>query len=227
MSTMDGDESVIEKEPAQASKSSYLKERLSQPIVCKNAFAHIRYATIGNVEYVNCHPYTKKDITGRRWTQIHNGTIFDFAPANKYTKIQKGTSDSERIFLYLVDVINNAEDVALERKHHHLTFKERFKILDCQLSNMAKGNKLNFIMYDGEYMYVHTNYKDSLHYLKLDEGTVFSTAPITDDNWKKVHFTQLVAFKEGVEVARGTVHGNEYIETEDDLKFIYQNFAEL
>ena len=40
-------EAMIEKEPLQAAKSHYLKERLSVPIYAKTAVAHIRYATIG------------------------------------------------------------------------------------------------------------------------------------------------------------------------------------
>lgn len=34
--------------------------------------------------------YTKKDDSGRRWTVIHNGTIFDYPPLYKYMKLQKG-----------------------------------------------------------------------------------------------------------------------------------------
>ncbi len=92
---------LIEKESIKASRSNYLRERLSQPVSAKILLAHIRYATIGNVEYKNCHPFTGKDGSGRRWTLIHNGTIFDFAPLYPYTKKQKGDTDSERIFLYL------------------------------------------------------------------------------------------------------------------------------
>ena len=84
LACMDGKEVMIEKEPVKASVSQYLKARLTVPVQVKNAFAHIRYATIGNVDYKNSHPYTGKDRSGRRWTLIHNGTIFDYPPLNKY-----------------------------------------------------------------------------------------------------------------------------------------------
>ena len=113
---------LVEKESIKASCSNYLRERLSQPINAKILLAHIRYATIGNVEYKNCHPFTGKDSTGRRWTLIHNGTIFDFAPLNPYVKKQKGDTDSERIFLYLLDKLNEAQTKAGTRLH----FEERF-----------------------------------------------------------------------------------------------------
>ena len=87
---------LVEKESVKASESNYLRERLSQPITEKLLLAHIRYATIGNVEYKNCHPFTGKDCTGRRWTLIHNGTIFDYPALYPYLKTQKGDTDSER-----------------------------------------------------------------------------------------------------------------------------------
>lgn len=99
----------IEKEPIQASKSNHLRERLSTPIIAKTALAHIRYATVGNIDYNNCHPFIAKDQQGRTWTLIHNGTIFNGKPLNKYADFQNGETDSERILLYLVDQINQAE----------------------------------------------------------------------------------------------------------------------
>ena len=111
---------LIEKESIPAYKSNYLKERLSQPIEARIMLAHIRYATIGNVEYKNCHPFTGKDNTGRRWTLIHNGTIFDYAPLNSYIQKQIGDTDSERVFLYLIDRLNAAQ----EKKGSRLFFEE-------------------------------------------------------------------------------------------------------
>lgn len=222
LACLDGNEAFVEKEPLQATKSNYLKERLSQPVIAKNVFAHIRYATIGNVEYRNCHPYTKKDNSGRRWTEIHNGTIFDFPPLYKYVKLQKGDTDSERILLYLVDKINQAE--AGDKR---LSGRERFTILDCIIGNMAKGNKLNMLLYDGKYMYVHTNYKNSLYYLEKNGAILFSTQPLSREDWKPVPFTRLMAYKDGKVVFEGTNHGNEYFDSEEDLKFIYQSFSQL
>lgn len=223
LACLEGNEAVIEKEPMQATKSNYLKERLSHPIQADNVFAHIRYATIGNVEYRNCHPYTQKDVSGRRFTMIHNGTIFDFPPLYKYVKSQKGDTDSERVLLYLIDKINDAE----KANNYVLSGEERFKILDCIFSNLSKGNKLNLIMYDGEYMYVHTNYKDSLYYLEKKEGILFSTQPLSNENWKPVPFTTLLGYKDGELVFKGTNHKNEYIDSEENMRFIYQIFSDL
>ena len=60
--TFEGNTASIEKQPMQASKSLRLQARLAESVEAAAAFGHIRYATIGQIEYDNCHPYT-------RWTQ--------------------------------------------------------------------------------------------------------------------------------------------------------------
>lgn len=224
LARMEGDESVIEKEPVRADRSAYLKQRLSMPIEDKTVFAHIRLATIGNVDYQNCHPFTRKDDGGRRWTLNHNGTIFDFPPLAQYVATQSGDTDSERILMYIVDKVSRTE--------HHLgrqmEAEERFRMLDCLVSNMAKGNnKLNFILYDGELMYVHTNYRNSLYYRETGSGAMFSTRPLGRDIWEPVPFTTLLAYREGDLLFTGTNHGNEHIFNEEDMKYIFQIFANL
>lgn len=213
----------VEKEPMQASKSNYLKERLSVPFQAKNAFAHIRYATIGNVEYRNCHPYTKKDKSGRWWTLIHNGTIFDYAPLNKYVSIQNGDTDSERILLYLVELVDQEE----RRLQRPLDAKERFWLLDSVIATMAEGNKLNLMLYDGELFYVHTNYQDSLYELEKENQFLFSTSPLSQEAWHPVTFTTLLAYQNGKRVLTGTNHGKEYKDSEENMKFLYSIFSNL
>lgn len=223
MASMEKTQVQIEKEPMQASKSIYLKERLSVPILMKNGLAHIRYATIGNVEYKNCHPYTMKDASGRQWTLIHNGTIFDYQPLDKYVNIQNGDTDSERILLYLVGLVSQREN-ELQRQ---LNEEERFRLLDAAFVKMSKGNKLNLMLYDGELFYVHTNYAKSLYELKKENQVLFSTTPLSEEDWYPVTFTTLLAYKMGRLILTGTNHGNEYKDSEENLKLLYSIFAEL
>lgn len=214
---------LIEKESVKASDSNYLRERLSQPISEKLLLAHIRYATIGNVEYKNCHPFTGKDVTGRRWTLIHNGTIFDYPALYPYLKTQNGDTDSERIFLYLLDRLNDATRKNGARLH----FEERFALLDEIICDMAKGNKLNLLFTDGKYLYVHTNCKGTMHCLSKNGITLISTQPLSDENWQLVPFGQLLAFNKGKLIKTGTEHHHEYIHSEDEMKLLYQIFANL
>ncbi|MBQ9673792.1 MAG: class II glutamine amidotransferase [Ruminococcus sp.] len=219
----DGNNVSVEKEPVQASKSLYLKNRLSHQIIVKTAMAHIRYATIGNVEYRNCHPYSKFDNRSRRWTMIHNGTIFEYSPLDKFFKKQKGDTDSERILLYIIEQINTQQK-AIGRP---LDPEERFDLLDSIVCDMAKGNKLNLLIFDGEYMYAHSNYFGSLHYLETDGGMLFSTLPLNDEGWRKLPLTTLHAFKNGKLAFKGTNHRNEFFDNEESLKYLYQIFADL
>lgn len=213
----------IEKEPIKASKSSYLKEKLSEPIITKTALAHIRYATIGNIDYKNCHPYSITDNCDRRWTLIHNGTIFEYKPLCKFLKLQNGETDSERILMYMIEQINKKQ----KEKGKILNAEERFTLLDSVICDMSKGNKLNLLFFDGEYIYAHTNYADSLHYLETESGVVFSTLPLTNDEWKNLPMTTLFAYKNGKLKFSGTNHRQEYFDNEESLKYLYQIFSDL
>lgn len=50
--------------------------------ICRNSIktskciAHIRRATIGDVDIKNTHPFSKNDNSGRRWVLAHNGTMY-------------------------------------------------------------------------------------------------------------------------------------------------------
>ena len=200
-----------------------MNERLSQPVKSKILLAHIRYATIGNVEYKNCHPFTARDITGRRWTLIHNGTIFDYEPLKPYVKTQTGDTDSERIFLYMVDCINEAT----HEKGAVLSFEERFKLFDRIICDMSVGNKLNLLFSDGKYLYAHTNCIGTLHYLQKNGAALIATKPITAENWQPVPFARLLAFHKGKLVQTGTTHNHKYTESEEAMKLLYQIFANL
>ncbi len=214
---------LVEKESLQACASHYLQERLSQPISEKILLAHIRYATIGNVEYRNCHPFTGRDNTGRRWTLIHNGTIFDFSPLSRYVRKQNGDTDSERIFLYLMDCLNNAQN----RKGDRLVFEERFALLDTIMCEMSKENKLNLLFSDGKYLYAHTNCRGTLYYLTTGSTTLLATVPLSEDEWQPLPFARLLAFYQGRLFRTGTNHNNEYVENEKSMQLLYSIFASL
>ncbi len=222
LAVMDGNEVQIEKEPLQASRSFYLHERLSEPIRAKNLLAHIRYATIGNLCFSNCHPFSGKDSSGRRWTLIHNGTIFEYAPLNGYIKKQQGETDSERILLYILDCMNRSI-----RENGPLEDRVRFRILDEVICEMAAGNKLNLLFFDGEYMYVHTNYENSLYFSQEEDRTCFATRPLGDALWEPVPMTTLLAYRGGELVFTGTNHGNCYVRDQKAIDQLYQIFSHL
>ena len=223
LAILDSDKFSVIKEPLKARSSIMLGNVLLNPIVSKTALAHIRLATIGDKEFYNCHPFVKKDNAGRRWTLIHNGTIFDCPDLCKYSTIEEGETDSERILLAIVDHINKFEAF----KGESLSLKERFNIVSDLIRDMAYTNKLNLIIHDGEQMYVHTNLRESLHYLKDENGIFISTQALDDNEWVEFPLNTVLSFSKGELLFESEPHLNEYVETEEQLRFIEKFISSL
>ena len=179
LAVLDTDPVTIDREPVMASSSLYLKDRLLGTIETSKCIGHIRFATIGGDSIKNTHPFARYDISGRQWVLAHNGTIFDYPPLNPYIQKQVGDTDSERVFLFLMDRLNAAQ----ERKGSRLVFEERFELFDNIICDMAKGNKLNLLFSDGKYLYAHTNCRGTLYYLTKNNATILSTHPLSEEAW--------------------------------------------
>jgi predicted glutamine amidotransferase len=93
------------KEPVAATKSATFKDKLAHS-PSDGALLHLRWATEGmDVKESNTHPFTYNGISF-----IHNGSISPFNSLDphispKYLALAKGTTDSERYFLYLLTEI--------------------------------------------------------------------------------------------------------------------------
>ena len=196
------------KEPCQACVSELLRQKLSDFPEQRAAIAHIRFATVGSVKPENCHPYYGTDSSGRMWTLVHNGTIYSGRNLTKYLEKQQGDTDSERIFLYLIEEINHAIAVS----SRDLTEEERFRIVEQIVISLASRNKLNLLIYDGDLLYVHKNMKGTLHYLQKQDSILFSTEILNDDaNWQSFPLAKLCAFRDGHKVFEGTEHGKIFV----------------
>lgn len=199
----------IIKEPVCASGSRIINDVIRKTEPQTSMLAHIRLATVGAIKYENCHPYTGFDASGRRWTLIHNGTIYSGVELSKYLSEQSGDTDSERIFLYLIDEINKATVL----NNAPLSITQRCGIVDKFAVTLSPRNKLNFMIYDGEVLYVHKNMQDTLSYKRLDSGIIFSTEPLDNNDWEQFPMTQMNAFKNGECIFEGTIHEHEFIPT--------------
>jgi len=216
------DKLEIFKGPEKATESKQLKAILSNQILAKNAFAHIRLATTGITNLSNCHPFTKSDNNGRQWTLMHNGTIFKCDLLDKYVDMQIGQTDSERILYYIIDEINRIED----QNQRILSEEELFNLINNIIINLSESNKLNIMIYDGNLMYIHINKEDSLYSLKYDDCLIFSTRPVSNDKWTPVNINIVYAVKDGKIVYQGCRHEYEYVLTEDNLDLIYQRLSQ-
>lgn len=214
---------TLEKEPVRASSSTYLEHRLSCSIEADNLLAHIRKATIGEMTYANCHPFVWDDDSGRTWTLIHNGTVFEPHLISPFFSRQEGTTDSEGVLLYLIDRINrrmNAEKKAL-------THAERFQEISEGVTALAACGKLNLILYDGEQMYVHSNYRGYLHYSKEADSCCFSTLPLAMRHWEPLPLNQVFGYISGELVHQGEPHPYEHLDGRHDMSLIYGAYASL
>lgn len=220
----------MEKEPVRALDSIYLRHRLSREVLSHNLAAHLRRATVGQVEYANCHPFIWDDDSGRTWTLIHNGTIFNPGGTCNYATRQEGSTDSERMHLYIIDRCN---ELIRENGTEFMEIPEnRFRLIEDIIAEMSCGNKLNLILYDSEYMYVHTNSPGTLHMVHKDGVYIFATRPvssddITDAEWKLAPMNRLLVYRNGEHVWSGHPHSNVFDESMYDFISVYSAFAAL
>lgn len=208
IATFHGGGVTVEKEMLRAIDSGYLQKRLSAPVTEPLLLAHIRKASVGALELGNCHPFVKYDGSGRRWTLIHNGTIFRGERLEQYAMVQYGSTDSERILLYIIEQMQRLER-GLGRP---ATDSERFACLDDAIAAIAPGNKVNLIIYDGVQMYVHANMEASLYWLIRPEAVMVSTRPLSDEDWQPVPLSTLIALGSGRELLRGADRKHVYVE---------------
>ncbi|MCD8006686.1 MAG: class II glutamine amidotransferase [Oscillospiraceae bacterium] len=223
LATFYGNSTSLEKEPVTAADSEYLRHRLSHKVEIRAMIAHIRKATVGTMDYENCHPFVLRDSSQRCWTFAHNGTMFDCPMLDGYYHVQEGGTDSERVLYCFVDNINKAITAA----GRELTEAERFSLIDKLVCRVTPGNKMNFLLSDSEYIYVHTNYANSLYYLHTQGGTLFATVPLGHHSWEPMPFTTLCVYQDGNLVYTGTCHGNEYIDNISDTRYLFLDYSAL
>jgi glutamine amidotransferase len=224
-------EAVVTRSAERADRSSSAQRFLSQARHYTNAIAHIRAATIGQVEPENCHPFTATDNSHRRWTLIHKGTVFDFEPLNPYFHQQAGATDSERILLYLIDHMN----VMIAEKGAPLEADERFAVFSRMVRDMSVGNCLNLVVFDSDQFFIHTNYQGALNLLASEGRALFCTSKLSSafalvapgSRWQPLPLCTPLVFKHGQLVNSGVSHGHEYFDNENDLRYLFQDYAGL
>ena len=214
----------IEKEPVQATRSPYLAARLTEPVDASTLLAHIRKATVGANDRVNCHPFVGRDNRGRVWTLVHNGTVFRGDALAPYFPLQEGRTDSERILLHLLARVSARQDVLARA----LTPEERFAEFALLVRDLAPGNKLNLLAFDGDLLYAHANLAGSLHALPLDGALLLSTRPLsTSSDWAPIPLCTPVAYRTGALAFTAPAHPHEYTPSPSDFHLFFADYAAL
>lgn len=208
LATFDGGRTNIRTEMIAAVNSTILPGILQALPDSRLLFAHIRRATIGGVRPENCHPFSEKDASGRTWTLMHNGTIFNGTELLPFRSRQKGDTDSERILLYLIGLLNEQ----MQNRSEALCAEERFQAVNFMVKELSYRNKLNLLLFDGSRMYVHVNMRDTLFVRQEEKAALFSTTPLTQEGWEPLPLNTLIAYEDGQLVCCGQRHLNEYID---------------
>ena len=131
-----------------------------------------------------------------------------------------GTTDSERILYYIVDRVNGLIASGGDDK-------AKFELISSIVREITPGNKVNFLLYDGDYFYIHKNEPGTLYRLVRPGIAVFSTHPLDDEKWEEFPGNQLIVYRNGDIVYEAEPHGNTYIHDEEKMRFLYLDHSML
>lgn len=183
------------------------------PIKSKNVIAHIRKASIGEVQLENTHPFVR-ELWGEYWVFAHNGDLFDFSPTLSGCYLPVGNTDSERAFCSIL-------------QHLKHSFREKPELSDLCKAFRNKAEELsgfgifNFLLSNGEFLLAHCS--TDLYYLirqhpftnaqlkdldmeinfnelttQTDRVAVITTQPLTsNEQWQKIESGQCIIFRNG------------------------------
>lgn len=169
--------------------------------VSKLALCHIRFKTHGPASAENCHPFSKYDTRGIKWTLIHNGYIEDSPAVAALGTLQVGETDSERILMCIVEAINSFYEHSWLPDPNEF-FVNLYSQIETVLHQLATLGKTNLVFTDNltNNMYVYMNHPNTLFFLKTSTGVHVSTTKLSNEDWVAVEPYKLHIFNNGVKI---------------------------
>jgi glutamine amidotransferase len=156
----------------QASNSALAEFLRSFPIRARTVLAHIRRATQGPVELVNCHPFVR-EWGGRYWSFCHNGNLEGFYPRLSGAHLPVGSTDSERAFCWLLQQL---------RRHFRRPPADGWRHFAPVIAELAQSisahGAFNFLLSDGQALYAHCG--SQLSWVRRTHP--FPTVQLVDDD---------------------------------------------
>ncbi len=187
-----------------------------QGVKSKIVISHVRWASRGNISYVNTHPFVRR-LWERDCVFAHNGTLLGLKEDPDYELEWYhpiGETDSEHAFCYILEKLSSLQDRGLGSLATKL-----WGLAD----RIGRHGKFNFLLSNGEYLFAYMNREDTLHYLlrhpphggavrlldedyevKLGElkapdeyAAIIATEPLTDEEWNSMTPGTLYVFHNG------------------------------
>ena len=203
---------------SQSPLADYLRKH---PIKSKLVVAHVRKATQGDVQAVNCHPF-QREWLGRTWVFAHNGDLGTFQVPPGCQDVPLGNTDSERAFCALMTHLR----VHFKDREQPPEWSELAPVLAQYVTQLASYGNFNMLLSDGHALYAHcsTNlYQLTRHHpfpharladldMSLDLGplnaegdvmTLLATEPLTlDEPWQALKTGEFLVCVDGREAWR-------------------------
>jgi predicted glutamine amidotransferase len=196
----------IFKEPAPASESRCLALLANYDLKSTTVVAHIRKANpaIFGRATANTHPF-EREWNGCSWVFAHNGKLPGLKSMNAFRNKRYqpvGNTDSEYAFCLIMNAIARAARPGEARPSPKKLLKTIRPIVD----DLAGLGEFNFILSDGENLYVHAHTK--LHALRRTIGTngrkqsvtLLATAPLTAEPWQPLAPNSLRVYADGSDI---------------------------
>lgn len=158
--------------------------------------AHIRKATVGKNGLANTHPFQREG-----WAFAHNGTISDLDFLARRTSGQRrrqveGDTDSERFFAYLLTALDEAGATSGSRKAPPGAAYRALRSAVDAAAVRPKFGAANFLLSDGEVMFVHRLGR-TLHVASDANGVRVASEALADGVWHEVPERSLLAIEAG------------------------------
>ncbi|MGQ5523395.1 class II glutamine amidotransferase [Chitinimonas sp. PSY-7] len=198
----------------QSSSTSPVAELVrNYPIKSTNVIAHIRKATVGNINLANTHPF-QRELWGRYWVFAHNGDLKTL-PALVGERFKPvGDTDSEHAFCWLLQQLASRFDTEPPQDQLYTALREL-------VTTLSAHGSFNFLLSNGQWLAAHCS--TNLHYLvrqapfgnahlidqdvsvdfnslttPADRVAMIATQPLTDnEQWTQMQAGELVIFQDG------------------------------
>ena len=156
---------------------------------------HLRKASAGSNKYTNTHPFVLR-LGEKELVFAHNGSMYRKGDVPKEKPFQvkvEGNTDSERFFAHVVEKLkqngeDNLKEILLEANCMVYPFQ------DYTIPN--KNGGLNYILTDGQNLYVHRKNRPLL-YMKEKDKIIICSEPLSKENWKELEEDKIFIIKDG------------------------------